>query len=108
MRAAQASLAALALAAACVQAAELGTLFFSADERARLDRLRRGEPAVSVSQPPARREITGYVMRSDGHGTAFVDGEPVPVDPRSAKLVNPKAREPTPHKPEDIRIERKR
>jgi len=31
------------------------------------------------------------VKRSDGHGTAFIDGTPVPVDPRGAPLLEPGA-----------------
>jgi hypothetical protein len=96
MRAARASLAAIASLVACAAGAvELGTLFYSADERARLDRLRRGESPQQVQAeavaPPQRHEITGFVMRSDGRGTAFVDGVPVPVEPRNSKLVDPKA-----------------
>jgi hypothetical protein len=113
MRAAQVSLAAAALLFACAAGAvELGTLFYSADERGRLDRLRRGEPPAQVqaeiSAPPPRREITGFVIRSDGRGTAFVDGVPVPVDRRNAKLLDPKAvQEGNERKPEELRIERK-
>jgi hypothetical protein len=88
----------LLLVAACLLAggawaADLATLFHSAEERERLDRLRRGEPvSEGAEQPQRRREITGFVMRSDGRGgTAFVDGAPVHVDPREAKLLDPKA-----------------
>jgi len=113
MRAARVSLAAAACLLACAAgAAELGTLFYSAEERDRLDRLRRGEsPAkvqAEVAAPPPRREITGYVMRSDGRGTAFVDGVPVPVDPRNSKLLDPRAvQDGRARKAEDLRIERK-
>jgi hypothetical protein len=113
MRVARVSLAAVALLLACAAgAAELGTLFYSAEERSRLDRLRRGEPPAQVqaevTAPPPRREITGFVMRSDGRGTAFVDGVPVPVDRRNAKLLDPKAvQDGSARKPEELRIERK-
>jgi len=113
MRAARVSLAAaLSLFACAAGAVELGTLFYSADERGRLDRLRRGDPPAQVQSevaaPPPRREITGFVMRSDGRGTAFVDGVPVPVDPRNAKLLDPKAvQDGRARKSEDLRIERK-
>lgn len=114
MRAARASLAAAALLlAGAAGAVELGTLFHSAEERNRLDRLRRGEPPAKVqaeaAAPAARREITGFVMRSDGRGTAFVDGIAVPVDPRNAKLLDPKAvRDPhAPRKSEDLKVEQR-
>jgi hypothetical protein len=114
MRAARASLAAIALVAAgAACAAELGTLFHSAEERARLERLRRGDPAPAEAPsgpeaPAARREITGFVVRSDGRGTAFVDGVPVPVDPRNARLLDPKSmRGAERGRDEDFKVERK-
>ena len=67
---------ALALAALGAQAAELGTLFHTPQERERLDRLRRGEPEVVVARrPPAL--ITGIVKRSDGRNTVWIDGKPM-------------------------------
>lgn len=73
------SLLALALAACGIAgAADLGTLFHSAEERARLDRLRRGEPE-GITGTPARREVTGFVRRSDGRGTVWINGVPVVV-----------------------------
>ena len=84
----------IACAAACTcAAAPLGTLFHTPQERERLDRLRRGEvvaPQVpGAAEPVRQREITGYVKRSDGRGTAFIDGVPVPVDPKVAPLLEP-------------------
>ena len=80
------------LAAGCAGAAELGTLFNSPEERARLDRLRSGEPLASASTiPRGPREVTGFVQRSDGRGTVWIDGVPVPVaSPRAAPLFDPK------------------
>lgn len=88
----RALLAAACLLAAGAWAADFGTLFHSAEERERLDRLRRGESVSDAPEVPQRRnEITGFVMRSDGRGgTAFVDGAPVHVDPPEAKLLDPK------------------
>src|SRR6185436_14968332 len=111
MRAARASAAAALLVFACAaSAAELGTLFHSAEERARLDRMRRGDPPPGQhqqSEAPARgREITGFVVRSDGRGTAFVDGVAVPVDPRTSKLLDPKSVRQG-RRPEELKIERK-
>lgn len=75
------------LAAAPSAAAELGTLFHTPEERAALDRLRRGEPtepppAAAEARPPV---VTGYVRRSDGRHTVWVDGEPLATrkDPRT-------------------------
>jgi hypothetical protein len=71
----------LALAAPGAWPAELGTLFHSPEERARLDRLRRGEPESSASAPQREGtpEITGFVRRSDGRATVWIDGAPVEV-----------------------------
>ncbi len=72
----------LALAAACAHAADLGTLFNTPEERDRLDRMRRGEPEVP---PQATHEhsrtptLTGFVKRSDGRNTIWIDGVPVAV-----------------------------
>lgn len=90
----------------------LDTLFHTPQERERLDRLRRGEPVAaaptSAGQPVRGREITGYVKRSDGRGTAFIDGVPVPVDPRGAPLLEPGAVRAYANRPsEDLRIQRK-
>lgn len=87
------ALACLLLAAAAgAGAAELGTLFNTAEERNRLDRLRRGETADRALAPGAAREITGYVKRSDGRGTVWVDGVPVTVaSPKSAAILDPRS-----------------
>ena len=113
MRAARADrlLAALLCGAAfAAGAAELGTLFHSPEERARLDRLRRGEPdhPSGPATPDRPRELTGFVKRSDGRGTAFIDGTPVPVAPGNSNLLQPEAvRGYAGRKGEDIKVERK-
>jgi hypothetical protein len=73
-------------APAASAAAEIGTLFHTPEERARLDQLRRGEtpeaaPAPGEARTPA---VTGYVRRSDGRNTVWVDGAPLATrdDPR--------------------------
>jgi hypothetical protein len=72
-------------------AEELGTLFFTPKEREQLERLRRGE---SVEQAIATRRdpvVTGYVKRSDGKSTVFLDSRPYPVrSERLQKALNPK------------------
>ena len=114
MRAGPTSLLAIVLCACApaVAAPPLDTLFHTPEERERLDRLRRGEvvaaPAPTGETAVRSREITGYVKRSDGRGTAFIDGVPVPVDPRGAPLLEPGAvRAYTSRPSEDLRVQRK-
>ncbi|MEO5691877.1 MAG: hypothetical protein ABIQ72_02030 [Usitatibacter sp.] len=76
-------------------AVDIGTLFYTAEERARLDRLRRGDPQVveGVVAAPAYgpREVTGFVKRSDGRSTLWIDGIAVPAtSPRARALLDPK------------------
>jgi hypothetical protein len=58
--------------------AELRTLFHSASEREALDRIRRGDPPEEVAStkraPPG---VTGFVKRSDGRDTVWLDGRAV-------------------------------
>jgi len=114
VRAAPRALAALALAlsAGCAAGATLdtlGTLFTTPQERERLDRLRRGEPetpatADSVGRPePA---ITGFVRRSDGRNTIWIDGTPVAVRRGADPMLDP-ASLGAPPGAEKLRIERK-
>ena len=58
--------------------AELRTLFHTPEERARLDRLRRGEPLETLAAPRAPHvpAVTGFVKRSDGRNTVWLDGTP--------------------------------
>jgi hypothetical protein len=82
----------LACAAGMAQAVELGTLFNSAEERARLDRLRRGEPVTVTSRSRGEPEVTGFVKRSDGRNTVWIDGVPVQVaTPRAGPLLDPRS-----------------
>jgi hypothetical protein len=81
------------LAVCGAQAAELATLFHTPEERARLDRMRRGEPereapSVRGGGAPA---ITGFVKRSDGRSTVWIDGTPMVVSPEAARLLDPRA-----------------
>lgn len=69
-----------------------GTLFFSAEERARLDRLRRGESETNTGAPApgAGSAMTGFVKRSDGRHTVWIDGRPVNVrGPEAAAVLDP-------------------
>jgi hypothetical protein len=102
---------ALALAFATLGAAgaELGTLFHTPQERERLDRLRRGEPDRDVSVPRAGApSVTGFVKRSDGRGTVWIDGTALPVSPETARKLDPAAvRAYSQDNDERLRIERK-
>jgi len=75
-------------------AAELGTLFHTAQEREQLERLRKGEKMPDGQAAIERPDpvITGYVKRSDGKSTVFIDKQPVPVrNPRLERRLEPKA-----------------
>jgi hypothetical protein len=111
MRTARASLAVvLLLGLGAVHADPLGTLFYSPAEREQLDRMRRGE-AVETSSAPLAREhaITGYVQRSDGRGTVWIDGRPVRVtDPKAARVFDPHQVRAYSKSAEDVRIEKEK
>jgi hypothetical protein len=80
------------LFAASVGAAELGTLFTTPEERARLDRLRRGDPAPGSEAPVRRAQLTGYVKRSDGRSTVWIDGVPIAVpNDKAGPMLEPEA-----------------
>ena len=73
-------------------AAELRTLFHTPEERARLDRLRRGEPVEAQAAPRAPHvpAVTGFVKRSDGRNTVWLDGTPKALsDAASAPYTDP-------------------
>ena len=61
-------------------AQELGRLFFTPQQRAELDSRRRArvpdKPAAVVASPTTR--LDGYVKRSGGPSTVWVNGEPLP------------------------------
>jgi hypothetical protein len=82
----------LAWASAGAGAVELGTLFHSPEERARLDSLRRGEPAERAAVGGGAREVTGFVKRSDGRNTVWIDGVALPLaTPKADPLLDPRA-----------------
>ncbi len=64
-----------------VSAQELGRLFFTPEQRAALDARRKARipdkaaPTPSVASPTTR--LDGYVRRSDGRSTVWVNGERV-------------------------------
>lgn len=99
---------AFAGAAWAAPADSLGTLFTTPQEREHLDRLRRGEPEARAAGVARGREaITGFVRRSDGRDTVWIDGNPVRVrKPGAGALLEPGI---VGHAPDDsdLRIERK-
>ena len=111
MRTARASLAAALLCAlgAAHGAEPLGTLFYSPAEREQLDRMRRGEAVETPAGAPLAREhaITGYVQRSDGHGTVWIDGRAVRVnDPKAARAFDPHQVRAYSRSADEVKIER--
>ena len=75
---------------AAAAAVDLGTLFTTPEERARLDRLRRGDPVVESRGPSGQRAVTGYVKRSDGRSTVWIDGVPLQVaTPKAGSQLDP-------------------
>lgn len=90
------ALLALALCTApAASAAEIafGTLFHTPEERARLDRMRRGEPEQPAAPAPGGQSVvTGFVKRSDGRHTVWIDGSPVTLrGPQAANVLDPRA-----------------
>lgn len=89
MRAAFAALV-LLLSAQQATAQELGRLFFTPEQREALDARRRARlpdrPNVVVASPTTR--IDGYVKRSEGKSTVWVDGEALPdgMQPEGLRL----------------------
>jgi len=79
------------LATAPVQAQELGRLFFTPDQRAALDARRRARvpdrPAAVVVAAPVTR-LDGYVERSGGPSTVWINGESVPDNAPEAPRID--------------------
>lgn len=89
----------LFVAACCLPvptpAQTLGTLFHTPEERVALDRRRAGlgNAADEALREPA---ITGYVRRSDGKSTVFLDGQPYRLDSRvEQRLLEPRLLNPS-------------
>ena len=70
----------VALCPAPARAQELGRLFFTAEQRANLDARRKArvpdKPAATVVAAPVTR-LDGYVKRSSGPTTVWINGESV-------------------------------
>jgi hypothetical protein len=94
VRARAAAAVVLAMAALPAPAADFGTLLTTPQERERLDRLRRGEPqtAAGAAGRGGPGHVTGFVKRSDGRGTLWIDGVPTEVNSaRALPLLEPGA-----------------
>lgn len=84
----------LLLLAPAAGAAQLGTLFHSPEERANLEKLRRGEAVETqaLGAPARKPQVTGFVRRSDGRNTVWINGVPVSVaGARAEALMDPEA-----------------
>lgn len=79
-----------------VAAQEIGRLFFTEEQRAALDARRRARvpdrPAAPVAASPTTR-VDGYVRRSDGPSTVWVNGESLGVGGRDAPRIESGQRE---------------
>ena len=81
----------LLAASAAAPAQQLGTLFHSPKERETLDRIRRGERVEQAVAPLPDPVVTGYVKRSDGKSTVFIDKRAYPArDPRMQGAIEPR------------------
>ena len=83
----------LALPVPPALADELGRLFFTPEQRAELDARRRARvpdrPAAAVVASPTTK-LNGYVKRSTGPSTVWVNGEPLPAGPGEPARIGPK------------------
>jgi len=73
----------LAAGASTATAQELGRLFFTPQQRAELDARRKArvpdKPAAATAIESPRTRLDGYVKRSDGESTVWLNGQPVPA-----------------------------
>jgi hypothetical protein len=83
------ALALVLLAAPVADAQELGRLFFTPSQRAALDARRKARvpdrPAAPVVASPATR-LDGYVKRSGGPSTVWVNGESITESGSEARI----------------------
>jgi len=82
----------LATAATAAAAQDLGRLFFTPEQRAELDARRKARvpdrPAAVLIESPSTT-LDGYVKRSNGKSTVFLNGEPITegADAKRAQVV---------------------
>jgi hypothetical protein len=74
-------------------AQELGRLFFTPEQRAALDARRKArvpdKPAAAVVASPTTR-VDGFVKRSSGPSTVWVNGEPLPEGSGDLPRIGPR------------------
>jgi hypothetical protein len=81
----------------CYAQDALGRLFFTPEQREALDARRKArvpdKPAAApvVASPTTR--LDGYVQRSGGRSTVFINGEPVPEGSADAPRIDPAHRD---------------
>jgi hypothetical protein len=72
---------------------EVGRLFFTPEQRAALDARRKArvpdKPAAVVVASPTTK-LDGYVKRSGGTSTVWINGEPLPEGAGDAPLIGPR------------------
>jgi hypothetical protein len=73
-------------------AQELGRLFFTPEQREALDARRKArmpdKPAAAPAAASPTTRLDGYVQRSGGRSTVFINGEPVPEGSTEAPRVD--------------------
>ncbi|HZE61351.1 MAG TPA: hypothetical protein VE085_12420 [Burkholderiales bacterium] len=86
------------IAAPAAQAQELERLFFTPDQRANLDQRRKArvpdKPAAATAVASPVTRVDGYVKRSGGPSTVWINGESVPENAPEAPRID-SAREPS-------------
>jgi hypothetical protein len=86
---------AMALAAPTQAAEPLGRLFFTPEQRAALDARRKArvpdKPAAAAVASPVTR-IDGYVKRSQGPSTVWMNGESLPEGSADTPRIDPPSR----------------
>lgn len=79
----------LATAAGAAAAQGLGRLFFTPEQRAELDARRKArlpdKPAAALIESPSTT-LDGYVKRSHGDSTVWLNGEPVPEGAETRRI----------------------
>ena len=89
----------LSACSAARSADELGRLFFTPAERAALDARRNAHvpdrPSAPIAASPVTR-IDGYVRRSQGPSTVWVNGESLPEGVSGAPRIEPRAHDGAP------------
>jgi hypothetical protein len=74
------------------RAQELGRLFFTPDQREALDARRKArvpdKPAAAAVVVSPTTRLDGYVQRSGGRSTVFINGEPMPEGSAEAPRID--------------------